>query len=146
MGGTAGSREEAENGRECFAPCKSLGEQARRKESEEARTPDSGARAHTTLEQAWTWESSSSQLGTKEQSCSFWLAVTNDCSSSHHLVIDDCERASPQEQLLFEWLGDAESWAKKSPSGNGVRSLFGISKYVSYFRYVCSSSPLLAST
>lgn len=71
--------------------------------------------------------------------------MTNDCSSSRHLVIDDCERACPQEQLVFEWLGDTEL-GKKSPSGNGVRSLFGISKYVSYFRYVCSTSLLLAST
>lgn len=145
MGGTDGSGEEAEKRRESFAPCKSLGEQARRKEVEEARGPDSGARAHTALEQAWTWGSSSSELGTKEQGCSFWLAVTHDCSSSH-LVIDDCvrEQAHRNNCCLSGW--EMQRAGEKSRSGNGARSLFGISKYESYFRYVYSTSPLLAST
>lgn len=142
MGDTAGLGEKAEKRRESFTLLQSQGDKARRKERGEVRGLDSGARA---LEQAWTWGNSSSELGTKEQGCLFWLAVTNDCSSSLHLVIDDCERACPQEQLLFERLGDAEL-GKKSPPGTGVRSLFGISKYVSYFRYVCSTSPLLAGT
>lgn len=115
MGGTAGSGEEAEKRRESFTQCQSLGEQVRRKERGEARSLGSGARAHRALEQARTWGNSSSELGTKEQGCLFWLAVTNDCSSSRHLVIDDCEREQAHRNncCLSGW--GMQSWAKKAP-------------------------------
>lgn len=108
---------EAEKRRGSFPPCKSLGERARRKggrearmydggcrgqgareeeeeeeEAEAAEGPDSGARAQAAPEQAWTWGSSSPELGTKEQGCSFWLAMTNDSFSRCCLLTDDCMR------------------------------------------------------
>lgn len=103
-----------------------------------AEGPENGARAGTALEQAWAWGSSSSELGLKEQGCSFWLAMTNDSFSSHHLLIDDCVRvqAHTNNCCLNGW-GMWRAGEKKKPSGNGVTSLFGISKYVSYLRYVC---------
>lgn len=115
MGGTAGSRGEAEKRRESLTLCQSLGEQGRRKEGGEARGSDSEARAHMALEQAWTWGNSSSELGTKEQGCLFWLAVTNDCSSSRHLVIDGSvrEHAHRNNCCLSGW--GMQSWAKKAP-------------------------------
>lgn len=112
-------------------------EEEEEEEAEAAEGPDSGARAQAAPEQAWTWGSSSPELGTKEQGCSFWLAVTNDSFSRCCLLTDDCMRvqAYMNNCRLNGW-GMRRAGGKK-PSGNGVTSLFGISKYVSYFRYVC---------
>lgn len=124
-------------GRVYTVGCRGQGTKEEEEEKEAVKVLGSGVRAGAALEQAQAWGSYSSELGMKAQGCSFWLAMINDSFSSHHLLIDGCVRVRAHMSNCHVNGWGMQRAGGKKPSGNGVTSLFGISNYVSYFRYVC---------